>query len=65
MAVDFAYALMQQLQARIEMEGMIAENQHRISNGHSPMYGEDQFNALIEKHGVYHNAFLTQMQSDR
>ena len=65
MVIDFSYTMMKQLQARIEMEGMIAENLHRASNGHSPMYGYDQFHALIEEHGIHHNAFLTQMQASR
>ncbi len=62
---NFAYAMMQQLQARIEMEGMIAENAWRQSNGESPAYGVEQFNALIEKHGIHHNALLTLMQEGR
>ncbi len=58
-AARLVYALGIQLQARIEMEGMIAENAWRQSNGESPAYGVEQFNALIEKHGIHHNAILT------
>ena len=62
---NFAYQLTMLMQARIEMEGMIAENQHRASNGHSPLYGYDEFVALIDKHGIHHNAVLTVMQNGR
>lgn len=54
---DRLYFKMKMLQAEIEMQGMIAENQYRISNGESPAYGEDAFNSLIEKHGIHHNNF--------
>ena len=46
------------LQARIEMEGMIAENQYRAHIGESPAYGEEAFVALIEKYGVHHNSLI-------
>lgn len=46
------------LQARIEMEGMIAENQYRIHSGQSLAYGEEAFTALIEKYGIHHNALI-------
>ena len=49
---ELEYFRMQMLQARIEMEGMIAENQRCPGT-----YGKADFDALVEKHGVYHNAF--------
>ena len=49
------------LQARIELEGMIAENQIRRSLGQSLAYGEEKFLALIEKYGVHHNGLLNNL----
>ena len=46
------YFQMQMLQARIEMEGMIAENWRKQGT-----YGKEDFDALIVKHGIHHNAF--------
>jgi hypothetical protein len=62
---NITYFQMQLLQAQIEMQAMIAENQHRISIGESIAYGEEAFNSLIEKHGVHHNSFVTQMNEGR
>lgn len=49
---ELEYFQMQMLQARIEMEGMVAENQR-----HPGTFGKADFDALVEKHGIYHNAF--------
>jgi hypothetical protein len=38
--------------ALIEAMGMRAENEHRLQRGQSQAYGEDAFNALIEKHNL-------------
>lgn len=54
---ELVYFKMQLLQAEIEMNAMIAENQHRIICDNQISYGEKEFIALIEKHGIYHNAF--------
>lgn len=64
-AENFAYAMMQQLQARIEMEGMKAANLERTMAGDSPAYGQEDFVALIEKHHIHHNGLLTLMQEGR
>ena len=37
------------LKKQIEMEGMIAENQYRISLGHQIAYSEDSFQILISE----------------
>ncbi len=47
-----------QLQARIELEGMVAENQQRIHLGQSPAYVEKDFQELRDRHGIYHNALV-------
>ncbi len=49
------------LQARIEMEGMVAENQIRQHLGQSPAYHNDDFVVLIEKHGIHHNSLITNL----
>lgn len=41
--------------ARIEMEGMIAENQQRSHSGFSPAYVEDDFLNIIKEHGIGYN----------
>lgn len=56
---DLVYVQGILLQARIEMEGMIAENKQREHLGLSMAYVEKDFQALIEKHGVHHNALIT------
>lgn len=45
------------LQAEIEMNGMIADNKQREMRGESMAYTEDDFAALVEKHGIHHNKF--------
>ncbi len=47
--------------ALIEMNGMVAENQWRASNGNSPCYGEEQFQKLIDKYGLGHNDVMTSL----
>ncbi len=47
-----------QLQARIELEGMIAENQQRIHLGQSLAYVEKDFQELRNRHGIHHNALM-------
>jgi len=41
--------------ARIEMEGMLAENQTRAHAGLSPAYNEVAFTNLIKEHGIGHD----------
>lgn len=47
------------LQARIELEGMIAENQMRLHRGESPAYIEKDFVELRDRHGIHHNGIVT------
>ena len=49
------------LQARIVMEGMIAENQNRAHLNQSPAYSEKPFTDLIEKYGIHHNMLITNL----
>jgi len=48
-----------QLQARIELEGMIAENQYRLSEGKTIAYTEADFIKLRDEHGIHHNGLLS------
>ena len=50
------------LQARITMEGMIAENQQRAHCGEQMAYTQKSFNALIEEYGIHHNAVISLYQ---
>lgn len=45
--------------AQIEAAGMVAENTRRASLGQSNAYGEDDFERLIHKYGIHHNAVVT------
>ena len=49
------------LQAKIELEGMIAENQMREHLGQSPAYVEADFISLRDRHGIHHNGVLTNL----
>lgn len=49
---ELEYFRMQMLQARIEMEGMIAENLREPGK-----YGKADFDALVDKYGIHHNKF--------
>lgn len=49
---ELEYFRMQMLQARIEMEGMIAENLREQGK-----YGKADFDVLVDKYGIHHNAF--------
>ncbi len=51
--------------AQIEAEGMKAENQYRVSGGESIAYGKEQFDSLIEKYGIHHNAVLGYLREGR
>lgn len=58
-AAEYQYRMTILLEATIEMEAMKAENKIRELSGKSLAYGEDQFMALINKHGIHHNAAVT------
>lgn len=47
-----AWVIAQSVNAMIEAMGMAAENQHRISLGHSVAYGENAFADLPARHGI-------------
>ena len=49
------------LQARIEMEAMMSENQVRAYRHPRPAYGEESFIVLIEKYCVHHNGLITNL----
>lgn len=49
---ETVYFQMNMLQAEIEMQGMIAENQREQGK-----YGKSDFDAIAEKFGIHHNKF--------
>jgi len=51
-----AYVQAQASAALIEAMGMHATNQQRAVEGASPAYTDVDFNALIERYGIHHNA---------
>jgi len=51
-----AYVGAQTACALIELEGMKAENAHALANGMRQPYTITDFNALIERYGIHHNA---------
>ena len=58
------YIQSQMLCAQIECEGMKWENEQRTRTGRNLAYTEDEFNKLIVKYGIHHNAILTQLQDN-
>lgn len=62
---ELLYFKMQMLQAEIKMQGMIAENKHRELSGKQIIYGEKDFNNLIEEYGIYHNNFPMHNEYER
>lgn len=54
-----AYIISQSVVAMIEALGMQAENKQREALGHSMAYTMEAFEAVIERHGIHHNAVMT------
>lgn len=59
---QFVYAMGMQLQAYIEVQGMIAENKQRELNGEALAYDNAAFQDVILEHGIHHNALVEMMQ---
>ena len=53
-----AYIMAQAACAQIEAIGMVQENAVDIANGRPPTYAILDFNALIVKYGIHHNAVI-------
>lgn len=53
--------------AAAERAGMEAQNKHNAELGISPLYCKSDFDALIDKYGIHHNAVMTvfQQSTDR
>ena len=49
------------LQAYIECQAMIADNELSKQCGVTIKYDENDFKLLIEKYGVHHNALITNL----
>lgn len=50
--------------AMIEMEGMKAENAHRISCGNSLAYGEGEFGGIAQRFCIDHNSVVSYLRKD-
>jgi hypothetical protein len=48
--------------ARIELEGMLAENQQRAYSGLAPAYTEEAFLKLLSSHGIQCNDVQSKFQ---
>ena len=51
-----AYIFSQSVSALIEAMGMLSDNLDRARKGESPGWNNDEFNYLIDKYGISHNA---------
>ena len=58
---NVAYVLNLVTLAQVQMAGMVAENQGRLSRGEALAHGEEEFHALIESCQLGHNAVLTNL----
>jgi len=56
---DILYVVTNCLQARIELEAMLAENQSRVVRNESPIYREPEILELINKYGIHHNGVVS------
>lgn len=56
---EHAYAMTIAVQTMVEAMGMQAENQFRLGNGDSILYGKESFDDLINKNGCCHNGVLS------
>lgn len=57
-----AFIIAQAACAQAEIAGMQAENQHRLSLGHSIAYGEEAFAAVPVRYGIDHNAAISYLR---
>ena len=59
-----AYVFAQAVCAMAEIEGMKADNAMVALRDGYPMYVLDDFNRVIEKYGIHHNAVIGTYQAD-
>jgi len=53
-----AYVFAQSVSALIEAMGMISDNMDRARKGESQAWDNEEFNNLIVKYGIHHNAVI-------
>ena len=58
-----AYVNAQTIAARAEVEGMVAENQQRAACGNAMAFDGADFETVIEKYGLHHNALIALFNS--
>ncbi len=56
---EHAYAVTMAISTMVTAMGMQAENQFRLGNGDSILYGEEAFSKLINDNGCCHNGVLS------
>jgi hypothetical protein len=54
-----AFVFAQAVCAQAAIEGMKADNQQRLNDGHAVAYREDAFLAVIDSYGISHNAVMS------
>ena len=54
-----AYINAMTVAAQIECAGMVAENDQRKVSGKSPAYVDMDFDRVINKYGIHHNAVIS------
>ena len=57
-----AFLIAQSVCAQAEIAAMTAENMQRQAVGSSMAYGDESFNAVIDKYGISHNAAIAFLQ---
>ena len=62
---NVAYVFAQSVGALVELQGMIAENQHREMQGKSQAYGEEEFHKLEKDWQLGHNNVVTNLNLGR
>ena len=63
-AARVAFIMSQVVCAQAEIEGMIAENKWRETNGDSLAYGEEAFFGVPKKYGLEHNEVISYLRGD-
>lgn len=57
-----AYVFSQSIAAMATIQGMVAENQHRLHRGKVIAYDEKAFEDVSLKFGIYHNAVVESLR---
>ena len=50
--------------AQIECAGMVADNENSKVIGHSMVHNKEDFDRVINKYGIHHNAVISYFERD-